>query len=178
VDETVSQQAEYIYRLRFTIRTLLVLTASVALFLALRIIYVFPVPSDGGMYFNRGKDVAYLFAGLGALYACVISHANGLRKRGMVLRAVLHGAAAALVCSAVLGIECAERFRRVYPEYWQWPRDWAEFAGEVILWETFVGSVVALSVALLWTVTCCASRLFVSYPPVDGDVGAGSTLDS
>lgn len=115
-------------RFTFSLRTLLFVTACVAAFLAARELFVRNHSGELGTTIARAKLVPLMFAAAGSLYVCTNPQHSPRKHRSLILHGGIAGGTAGLLVAMCLGIEIAEAVRKVYPEYWNWSRDFIEFA--------------------------------------------------
>lgn len=136
-------------RYQFTLRTILIITAFVALFLGLRRSYVFTA-KPAATSIARAKQMPPLFACL-AVTASLVSSAESKFKRSIGL-----GAVVSTIIAAILTWEFAEGLRGM--RYWNWSADWPMFL-TIIFGYTLMGGSIGLVVACFhrcWLHFICA----------------------
>ncbi|ADB15574.1 hypothetical protein Psta_0889 [Pirellula staleyi DSM 6068] len=124
---------------RFKLQHLLLLTALVAVQLTSRHLVFSSKSLEVACYFPPLQAVAL------AIYFQLTSSESRLLSRAKL--GFLAGGILTAISATILGIEVLETFRRSYPEYWQWSRDWLSLAW-IIATELATGGFLG---ALLFT---------------------------
>jgi hypothetical protein len=140
---------------RFSLRSLLILTALVSLFLALRSSYV--LGNEDPIF--RAHQLPPLFAVLSVVISA--SCLSIRRTRNLVLL----GASASLLVATILAAEITEGLRRM--AYWNWYQDWPTFL-QIVGCHAVVGAGIgfAVSVVFRWVRSrrrCAADRRHRRY---------------
>jgi hypothetical protein len=120
-------------RHQITLRSILIFTAFVALFLGLRRSYLLAGAGIGGAHL-----VPPLIASL-AVATSLIAAAESKFMRSIGL-----GASVSTIVALILALEITEGLRRM--NYWDWSNDWLFFL-EVIFGHTCIGAGIGLIVA-------------------------------
>lgn len=106
---------------QFSLRTLLCVTALVALFYALRLGYLMTA-FDLDETIERARNVPTLLALAAALLAMMFSRNSPRTKRSPAISGAVLGAAVGSLSCLALAIEFGESLRRI--DCWNWWKDW------------------------------------------------------
>jgi hypothetical protein len=122
-------------RHQFTLRSILIITAFIALFLGLRRSYLLTGAGIGG---------AHLMPPLFAVLAVATSLIAAAESRFM--RSIGLGASVSTIVALILALEITEGLRRM--NYWHWSNDWLFFL-KIVFGHTCIGAGIGLVVACL-----------------------------
>lgn len=145
-------------RFTFSLRTLLFVTTCVAAFLAARQLFVRNHSGELGTTIARAQIVSLMFAAAGSLYVCINPQHSSGKNRTLILHGGIAGGTAGLLVATCLGIEIAEAVRNVYPEYWNWSRDFIEF-----VWIIARVTIACIVVAVLTSSLYCLCGNLVNW---------------
>lgn len=120
-------------RHQFTLRTILIITAFIALFLGLRRSYLLAGAGIGG---------AHLMPPLFACLAVATSVVGSAESR--FIRSIGLGASISTLVALILALEITEGLRRM--DYWNWSQDWLLFLA-IVFSHTCIGASIGLIVA-------------------------------
>jgi uncharacterized integral membrane protein len=130
-------------RHQITLRSILIITAFIALFLGLRRSYVLA----GGDRVSKAKQMPPLFAAL-AVSASLIGSAESRFRRSIIL-----GAIVSITVTTIFTIEITQELRRM--GYWNWSGDWPIFLA-ILCGYACVGGSIGLF-------TACFHRIWLHF---------------
>jgi hypothetical protein len=155
----------------FSLRTLILATALIALYFGLRTSFVLG-PDFGSDADSRAHIAVAVMGAVASIWTCVQSASRKSRWQ-LFARSIAAAVFVEVIAATALGAEMAERFGRSYPEYFNWYRDGIGFLLMIWRMHVFIGLVIGTSVAAFFTVAIPRAPLSQQARPAGSNAQAG-----